>query len=228
MNSTIRIGIADDHTLFRKSLSDALTYDFNLDVVFGVSNGAELIYKLENNPVDVILLDLRMPVMSGFEAMRVIKEKYPSIKIIVVSMDYSIIYIEKSFELGANAHLSKDCDIEDVLDAIQVTYNHGYYFQDDFPKEMISKVINKKSSSQILSDFTISEREKEIIRQICLEKGSKEISEELNIAERTVQNHRYKISKKIGTSSSVGFLVYALLNGIATINAEGKVIFERK
>lgn len=226
MNSTIRIAIADDHTLFRKSLSDALTYDFNLNVVFGASNGAELIYNLATNPVDVILLDLRMPVMSGFEALKIIKDKYPLIKIIVVSMDDNLAFVVNSFECGASAHLSKQCDIEELLDAIRMTHNHGYYFTDDFPKEMINKIINKKSVPQVLGDFTISEREKEIIRQICLEKGSKEISEELKIAERTVQNHRYKISKKIGTSSSVGFLVYALLNGIATINADGKVVFE--
>ncbi|AEA42579.1 response regulator transcription factor [Fluviicola taffensis] len=226
MNSTIRIAIADDHTLFRKSLSDALTYEFNLDVVFGASNGAELIYNLATNPVDVILLDLRMPVMSGFEALKIIRDKYPLIKVIIVSMHDSLPFVEESFERGANAHLSKDCDIEDLLDAIRMTHNYGYYFTNDFPKEMINKIINKKSAPPVLDDFIISEREKEIIRQICLEKGSKEISEELQIAERTVQNHRYKISKKIGTSSSVGFLVYALLNGIATITADGKVVFE--
>lgn len=226
MKSKIRIAIADDHTLFRKTLADALIYENDLDVVFNVANGAELIYSLASNPVDVILLDIKMPVMSGFEALKIIKDKYPHIRIIIVSMDNGISFIEESFELGANAHLPKECDIEELLEAIQMTHRQGYYFTDDFPKELINKIVDKKNVATVLSDFIVSEREKEIIRLICLEKCSKEISEELRIAERTVQNHRYHISKKIGTSNSVGILVYALLNGIATITADGKVIFE--
>ena len=226
MNSTIRIAIADDHTLFRKSLSDALTYEFNLDVVFSASNGAELIYNLATNSVDVILLDLRMPVISGFEALKIIRNKYPQIKIIIVSMDNGIEFIEASFENGANAHLSKNCDIEELLDAIRMTHLHGYYFMDDFPKEMINKIINKRSAPSVLQDFTVSKREKEIIRQICLEKSSREIAENLAISERTVENHRYKISKKIGTSHGIGMLVYALQNGLVEITADGKVSFD--
>ena len=226
LNSKIRIAITDDHNLFRKTLADSLIYENDLDVVFDTANGAELIYNLSTNPVDVILLDIRMPVMSGHEAMKIIKNKYPQIKIIIVSMDNDIAFIENSFEHGASAHLPKTCDIEDLLDAIQMTHRQGYYFTDDFPKEMINKIVNKKSVARIVPDFIISEREKEIIRLICLEKSSKEIADELEIAERTVQNHRYHISKKIGTSSSVGMLVYALLNGIATITAEGKVVFD--
>ena len=173
LNSKIRIAVADDHTLFRQSISGSLIHEHDLDVVFGAENGAELIYNLVTN-----------------------------------------------------AHLYKGCDIEDLLDAIQMTHRQGYYFTDDFPKEMINKIMNKKSVARIVPDFIISEREIEIIRLICLEKCSKEIAEELQIAERTVQNHRYQISKKIGTSSSAGILVYALINGIVTITGDGKVVFE--
>jgi len=107
-----------------------------------------------------------------------------------------------------------------------MTHSQGYYFTDDFPKELINKILNKKSATPIIPDFIISEREKEIIRLICQEKCSREIAEKLEITERTVENHRYNISKKIETSSSVGFLVYALLNGLAKITADGKVVFE--
>lgn len=226
LNSTIRIAIADDHNLFRQTVSDSLVYEHNLNVVFGAANGAELIYSLSTNPVDVILLDLRMPVISGHEALKIIKDKYPEIKIIIVSMDDDIPMIENSFERGANAHLSKACDIDDLLDAIQMTYKQGYYFTDDFPKELINKIINKKSVTPVVPDFIISDREKEIIRLICQEKCSREISEELQIVEKTVKNHRNNISKKIGTSNSAGILVYALLNGIVTITADGKVVSE--
>lgn len=225
-NAKIRVAIADDHNLFRKTLADSLIYENNLDVVFDAANGAELLYNLSTNPVDVILLDLRMPVMSGHEALKIIKDKYPQIKIIIVSMDNDIPFIEESFERGASAHLSKTCDIEDLLDAIQMAHRQGYYFSDDFPKPLISKIVNKENITRIIPPSIVSERETEIIRLICLEMCSKRISEELKIAERTVQNHRYHISKKIGTSSSVGMLVYALLNGLATISAEGKVVFE--
>ena len=194
--------------------------------MFNVANGVELIYNLSTNPVDVILLDLRMPVMSGHEALKIIKVKYPQIKFIIVSMNNDIPFIEESFERGASAHLSKECDIDDLLDAIHMAHSQGFYFSDDFPKPLINKIVSKENVTRIIPPSIVSDRETEIIRLICLEKCSKEIAEELQIAERTVQNHRYHISKKIGTSSSVGMLVYALLNGLATITAEGQVVFE--
>lgn len=227
MSSKIRLAIVDDHEIFKKAISDALTYDNNFNVVFNAKNGVELLFELERNIVDVVILDLQMPVMSGNDALFILSEKYPEIKIIILSMlDDPLIMID-TLQNGASAYLTKDCDIEELIEAINGVMNNGFYFTEKFPQEIKNQLAEQSNIKHKPLSSILSEREVDILKLICLEKCSKEISEELQIAERTVQNHRYKISKKIGTSSSVGFLVYALLNGIATINAEGKVVFER-
>jgi len=226
MTNKTRLAIVDDHEIFKKAISDALTYENDFNVVFLAKNGIELLFELEKNTIDVVILDLQMPIMSGIDTLPLISNKYPTIKVVVLSMiDDPSIMIE-AFNNGASAYLTKDCDIEELIEAINEVMNNKFYFTETFPHEIQKQIFGQSNRIHKQSISILSERETEILKLICTEKGSKEISEELNIAERTVQNHRYKISKKIGTSSSVGFLVYALLNGIATINAEGKVVFE--
>jgi len=226
MPANIRIAIVDDHEIVRKSISDALMYANGFNMVFLAENGVELLFELERNPVDVIILDLQMPIMSGEEALVLVRERYPETKIIVLSSYDNRPIMADAFQKGSNAYLSKDCGIEDLIDAIHGVMEKGYYFTENFQQELVDSFTQPNNNSYPFTNQILSERELDIIKLICEEKCSREISEKLNISERTVENHRYHISKKIGTSNGIGMLVYALQNGIAKITADGKIEFD--
>jgi DNA-binding NarL/FixJ family response regulator len=223
----LKIAVADDHTIFRKAFVDALNYgNFNFDIVFHVSNGSELLFELEKNEVDLILLDLEMPVMSGYDALKLIKSKYPKIKVIILSMTEPCGVAQHLFKNGINGFLYKACEMDDLLDAIYTVMDNGYYFNDKTAEYFLDVMDDHSLQSIEDSQNKLSDRERDVLKCILQEKCAKQISTDLNISERTVENHRYNISKKIGTSNSIGMLVYALCNSLATITAEGKVVFE--
>lgn len=223
----IRIAIAEDHNVYRKVLADALNYSANnFEVVFHVPNGSELIYELQKQTVGVVILDIQMPVMSGSEALKIIKQDFPDIKVIILSMHNNNILIQEFVRNGANAFLPKDCKIEDLFDAIYAVLSQGFYFDNMFPKDMIETLIQDNSLFLIEENEPLSERELDVLKLTCQELGSKEISKKLNISIRTVENHRQHINNKIGARNSIGVLVYALNNGLVKITADKKVVFD--
>ena len=225
MSNKIRIAIVDDHEIFRKAISDALVYANDFNMVFLAENGAELLFELERNTVDVVILDLSMPVMSGKDALLIMTEKYPEIKVVVLSSYDNQLIMADVLRNGAHAYLPKHCCIEELIDSIYSVVDKGYYFTEKFPQELIEGLIETSNIKSFTTKLKLSPRELDILRLICEEKCSREISEILQISERTVENHRYKISKKIGTSHGIGMLVYALQNGIAKVTTNGKVDF---
>jgi len=225
MSTNIQIAIVEDHAIVGKAISDALVYDNGFDVVFLAENGVELLYELKRNPVDVVILDLNMPVMSGSEVLPILIEKHPKTKIIVLSSyDNQLLTID-ILRKGAHAYLSKLCCIDELIDAIHSVMNKGFYFTEKLPKELIDQFIETNDNKCVSYNAKLSSRELDVLKLICEEKCSREISDILHISERTVENHRYKISKKIGTSHGIGMFVYALKNGLAKITSDGKVDF---
>lgn len=225
VKNKIRVAIAEDHTLLRKALADALMFEDTLDVTFHVATGSELIFSLQFNPVDVVILDLNMPIMSGTDALIVMREKFPETKVIILSMHHDESTIINHFNLGANAYLYKGCDIDDMLDAIYSVHDNGYYLTESLPKAIIASLIQKKSITTPSSSAKLTEREMAVFQLICQGLDRTEISNKLNINFRTAENHRYNISKKIGTRSSTGMLIYALQNGFARITSDQQIIF---
>ncbi len=226
MSTNIRIAIVDDHEIVKKAISDALMYENDFNVVFLAENGVELLYELERHSLDVVILDLNMPFMSGGEALPILNEKHPDVKIIVLSSHDDLLIKIDAFRKGAHAYLPKHCCIEELIDAIHSVFDKGFYFTKKLPQELVEQYIESDNNNCFTTKAALSKRELDILKLICEEKCSREISEALYISERTVENHRYKISKKIGTSHGVGMFIYALQNGLAKITADGKIEFE--
>lgn len=219
------IAIAEDHNVFRKILADALQYsDNNFDVVFHVSNGLDLINELRKNKIDVVIIDLNMPIMSGDEAIDIILSEFPNIKIIILSFHNDIDLICDYFTKGVNSFLPKECDIEDLIDAIYSVMNIGYYINENFNLPLRKRIQQNKFEKTKNEKIVLSEREIEIIKLTCLELCSKEISERLFISVRTVENYRHRIGKKLGINNSIGLVLYALFNGIVQISSSGKIV----
>jgi DNA-binding NarL/FixJ family response regulator len=223
----IKIALAEDHNLYRKALADAIQYsNNNFNVVFHVPNGQELIYELRKNPVDVIILDIQMPVMCGKEALKIIRTEFPSIKIVILSMLGDDLTIAEFVKRGVHAFLPKHCDIEDLLDAIYGVLDQGYYFNNLYPVDLLDEMIQMQVVVPKDETEPLSEREIDVLRLTCQEKTSKQISEKLFISVRTVENHRNHINSKVGARNSIGLLVYALHKGLVRITADKRVVFD--
>ncbi|HEY1039562.1 MAG TPA: response regulator transcription factor, partial [Bacteroidia bacterium] len=204
------IGIAEDHLLVRQGMVSLLREFDELNILFDVGDGKELLARLKSDKPDVILLDIEMPIVSGREAMEKIKVMYPKIKIIIISMHFEDSYIIEFIKKGANGFLPKNCDIEKIVDAIFAVHTQGYYFDSEVSMVMAKTIINPDLIDKIPDELT--EREIEVLRYICYEKTNREIAEALSISQRTVEGHRKSIIDKTGAKNSMGLLMFALKN----------------
>lgn len=212
----IRIAIADDYSIFRDGLKVGFNRDKNLEVIFEVSDGHELMQKLEQMQPDVILMDLKMPLMDGIEAMKLIRKKYTSdIKILVLTMYDDVKFIIHLMENGANGYLLKNTDPKEIRKAIYSVHESGYYFNDIVTKALLKK-LTFKGTPRLSLDQTIefSERELDVLKMICDEKTANEIGTELFLSPRSVEGIRMRMIEKTGVRNTAGLVMFAIKNGV--------------
>ena len=213
----IRLALADDQVLFRRGLSMLLRDMPDVQVVFECGNGEELLLGLQGNEVDIILLDLQMPVMGGKEAMQRITKEYPSIKVIVLSSHDEEEFIAPMIELGARGYMLKTAEPNEIENAIGSVSENGFYFSEAVNQVVLQGLVSKKKVKPIFPEIDpLSERELEVIRGICQEMTTTEIAGKLFVSPRTVEFHRNNILLKTGARNVAGLVVYALTKGIFT------------
>lgn len=212
----IKIALADDHKLFRDGIASLLRDFDELSVSFEVSNGLELFDELlkRKRPVDVLLLDVEMPKMDGFEVLKKLKKTNPEIKTLILTMHNEDEIIYGLVELGAKGFLQKSADIEEVVDAIHSLHANELYFNEEISKRVMQKLVKKEHIKRVSINKALSEREKEVIVLICRECTTKEIAENLCISERTVDSHKKHIFEKTNSKNVAGVALYAMRTGI--------------
>jgi len=210
----IKIALADDQELFRQGLQALLSDYEDFKVVFTASNGQELLDKLKDNPVDIVLVDLEMPVMNGLEATKKIKENFPDIKVLPITMHDEEDFVVHLIESGASGYLVKNVDVEYLADAIFSVFDTGYYFNDMVSKAMVKGLVKSKRVTPTFGQITFTDREKEVIQLICQELTNKEIGEKLCVSVRTVDGHRERIMQKTGVRNTAGIVMYAVKNNL--------------
>lgn len=214
MKLPIRLAVVDDHALFRKGLI-ALIKDFpEFEVVIEASNGEELLEQLKKKKVDVILLDLQMPIMDGIETTERLQGKSLETKIIIITMHNEEGFIHHLISKGANGFLLKNSDMEVVADAIYGVLENGYYFNDRISRAMVKGLIESKKIRPTFKEVSLSEREIEIIRLISKELTNKEISEKLIVSVRTIDGHKERILQKTKAKNSIGIVMYAVRHNL--------------
>lgn len=149
MKKSIQIGIADDHLVLRQGLISLLKEYDNLNIVLSVNNGQELMDGLKKIQPDIILLDVEMPVMNGREALEKIKAEYPQIKVLIISQYFTNAYIIEFIKIGARGFLPKNCDIDKIVEAIQLVHENGEYYDDKVSSAMAAAL--KKRHQQLMS-----------------------------------------------------------------------------
>ncbi|WP_339925204.1 response regulator transcription factor [uncultured Cyclobacterium sp.] len=188
-----KIAIVDDHQLFRDGIHSLLSKQENIDVVISAENGKDFFNKLKTGiEPELLLLDLTMPEMNGFEVLLRLKKKYPQIKAIAISMHDDGNYIMQSIRGGAYGYLLKNADEEELLLAIDTVLNGKKYFNQEISQRMINIM-----SLEGVSPKKLSPKEMEILKLIADGQTTKEIAQKLFISTRTVETHRNNMMKKL-------------------------------
>lgn len=211
----IRIALADDQQLFRKGLAMLLRDMAGARVVLECANGQELLTALTDTPVDVVLLDLEMPVMNGVETMGRIRKDFPAVKVIVLSSHEEDKFVIQLMELGANGYMLKTAAPDEIDMAIRSVAENGYYFSDRIGHVKLHGLVKDKRVKPVFNEIDpLSERELEVLRAICKELTTAEIAEKLFVSPRTVDFHRNNLLLKTGARNAAGLVVYAMTKGI--------------
>jgi DNA-binding NarL/FixJ family response regulator len=217
-NYKINIVITDDHKLFRKGII-ALLEDFDfVGEINEASNGKELLELLSEIKIlpDIILLDLRMPVMDGVEAQQKIRELYPGIKIIILTMEDDEQFILHLISEGVNGYLLKNADPIEMEQAILKVYEKDFYFSEDI-SSLVLKNLNKKEKAETIFNPDFSERELQFLKLICKQYTNAEIAENFDVSIRTAEGYRQKLVEKTGAKNIAGLVVLALKHKWVTI-----------
>jgi two-component system response regulator DegU len=215
MKKEIKVFIADDHTLFRKAMVNLLQTFSRVSLVKDAENGKELLALIKQEPPDVALIDLQMPIMDGNDTCEYLVAKYPGIKLIVLTMHDSEKYILHMMEMGVHGFLLKNTEPDELERAIYSVYDKDFYHND-----LVASVLRKSVRDKVTPnrpDFSkaeLSDREKEILLMICRELTMREMAQRLSLSENTVRNHRANIMEKIGAHNMVGMVKYAYDSGL--------------
>lgn len=211
-NKTISALIADDHTLYRRGMKMLLDTFPIVRSVDEANNGKEALKMIDQFHYDIVLMDLEMPVMDGWVATRKLLKKYPTIKVIMVSMHDSLHIISDLIGMGVHSYLLKNAEPEEVRKSITSVINNEFYYN-----RLIYDALKKKHNKKEITPTKredLSDREIEILQLICQEMTVKEIGEELCLSEQTVQTHRKNLLKKTKVKNVVGAVKYAIQHSI--------------
>lgn len=209
----IKIGIADDHKLFRKGLISLLHSFPDLEIVWEAVDGEELIEKVKTKMPDITLVDIKMPKLSGIESTYRLKNMYPDMKIIALSMYDDDGNIVDMIENGANGYLLKDSEPNDIYVAIKEIHKNGYFYSNIVSKALVNLMGKRPNNTIIFASLT--ENEKQFLNYLTKELTNKEISELMNLSERTIDGYRDKLLVKIKAKTRIGLALFAFRNGIA-------------
>lgn len=218
--SPVRIVLADDHEIFREGFNTLLHKQTDIELVGEAENGEDLVRLTRKLLPDVVLTDIKMPVMDGIEATRKIIALHPQIYVIALTMFDEDNLIIDMLESGAKGYLLKNAHKNEVFDAIKTVHQGDTYFCKHTSQKLLQLISKSRYNPYREADretFTI--KEKEIIRLICREFSNKEIAEKLQLSVRTIEGYRERIQEKMKVKNGVGIAVYAIKNGIYEIPA---------
>lgn len=226
--SQISVVLTDDHVVVRNGIKLLLENSHEINVIGEGANGQEALDLCRELQPDVLVIDIRMPVMNGIIATSKIKEYSSKTKVLILSMHDDAEYILDAAEKGASGYLLKDSNSDEFLKAIKTVSEGKKYFSGDISKVLVEGYLNMKhQNNDSVPETTnngpepiidLTKREKEILKYVVHGKSSKDIASILNKSVRTVETHRFNIMKKMEVKSAVELI--AKVNEIASLKAE--------
>jgi len=212
-----RIALVDDHSLLRNGLCSLIDSFDDYKVVLEADNGRQFIDLVQSGiEPDIVLLDITMPVMNGYETAEWIRANKPSIRILVLSMMDNDAAIIRMLRCGAKGFMLKDSKPATFRQALNSIRDSGFYINDLVSGKMLHFVnnIDQKQQSSTENSTHLTDREIEFLKHACSEKTYKEIADNMDISPRTVDGYRDALFEKLGVTTRVGLVIYAIKNGI--------------
>jgi two-component system nitrate/nitrite response regulator NarL len=199
----IKIILVDDHPLFREGIASRLNMHEGIDIIAEAENGKQLLEKLEDTRPDIVMMDISMPEINGMDALEIVKEKFPEIRVIMLSMHDDKEYIVSVIRSGAEGYLLKDISGEEMIAAIHKVHEGGKYFSGEVAQILVQE--NTADAGDILTT-----REQLVLRLISHGNSNKSIASQLDISVRTVETHNRNIKQKLLIDTTSGLVRYAI------------------
>ena len=206
----IKLLIADDHQLFIDGLKTVLNPEPDIEIVGQALNGEEVLSFLEQNDVDVLLMDINMPVLDGIQTSKIIIKKYKNAKVLILTMHDNIEFINQIIRAGVSGCLIKTTSKEDLIDAIKTVASGNTYFSKDVREAIVGSLRDDKSSKTKNNEIQLTKREIEIIKYIAQEFTTPEIARFLGLSPHTIDKQRRNLLSKLKVRNTVGLVKWAI------------------
>ena len=210
--SRTRILLADDHNLLLEGLRRLLEQEF--EIVGTVCNGRELLVEAERLLPDVILLDISMPLLNGFDAARQLKQKGVRSKLLFITMHTGADYVKEAFRVGASGYLLKQSAGAELVGAIHEVARGKYYLAPEASSEPISTLINQNQPVSGRASGELTLRQREVLQLVAEGHAAKAIADLLSISQKTVEFHKASMMRQLGLRSSAELIRYAVSHGL--------------
>ena len=215
-NQKVQVAIADDHSLMRTALANLVNSFDGYTIMFEADNGKQLKSKILAHSVpDIVLLDINMPEMDGFETTQWLNKNYPQIRILALSMLSDEKTIIKMFRLGAKGYLLKNTNPGELKEALDAIISRNVYLSEYVSGKLVTG-LNQHADLDV-TEQVLNEREREFLRWTCSELSYKEIAEKMFLSPRTIDDYRQSLFNRLNVHSRVGLVMYAIKNNIAEI-----------
>lgn len=212
----VHIIIADDHKMFREGLRELLAKEPQLNIIADTGSREEILRLMAGTDrVDLILMDIDMGSENGIVITRELKQSYPEVKVLAVSMHNDRNYIVKMMEAGANGYILKNAGKEEMMNAIYTVANGNTYLSNQVSSKLMEHLTTPaRKTVKATGNVSLTDREVEVLQLIAEEMSNAEIAERLFISVRTVDTHRRNLLDKLGVKNTVGLIKYAIRNNL--------------
>jgi two-component system, NarL family, invasion response regulator UvrY len=220
MAEVLKLGIVDDHKLFRKGMITLIDLAYpKCEILFEADNGLDLQNKLlKKNLPEIIIMDVNMPGMDGFASAQWLKENYPEIKVLVVSMVEKEETIVRMLKLGVKGYLSKDVEPQELGEALRSIMNRGFYYTDYLTGKLVMSIQSDGTGKQKINILPqINDREKLFLELACSELTYNEIADKMFLSPKTIDGYRNSLFEKLNVKSRVGLALYAVRHGMVSL-----------
>lgn len=205
------IVIVDDHLIVRRGFKEMLNGEISFNVVYEAASGEELIQYLKDNQCDVILLDISLPGQNGVDVLKYIRDRYPQIKVLVLSGFPEEKYAMPMIKNGANGYICKDCEEEELIKAIHLVSVGRRYFSPAVTEIMASELL---TDTEELPHERLSERELQVFIRLSQGESVSDIANVLNLSVKTISTYRTRLKEKMDLGSNAEMATYAVKNGL--------------
>jgi len=207
----IQVAIVDDHQIVRTGFRELLSEDSLISIGFEAANGDEALEKLRTSPCDVLLLDISLPGKSGVDVLRTVRQRYPDIKVLILSGFPEESYALAMIRNGANGYLCKDCDRDELLRAIRMVATGRRYVSPRTAELLADEMSGERSG--VLHE-TLSDRELQVFLRLARGESVSDIAGQLHLSVKTISTYRSRVTDKLNVASNAELATYALRHGL--------------